>query len=81
MKCLDDSPIHIKEDHFNKPLGRGDQLNAPANFPTPIMKYTLQEMTLVWHIYGGNDLGVAQVKTKKPGMYQAIPLSYTQYPG
>ncbi|XP_022099406.1 autophagy-related protein 2 homolog B-like isoform X2 [Acanthaster planci] len=59
VQCLEDTPIAIQEDHFARPLGRGDQLNAPAHFPTAVMKYTLQEMTVVWHIYGGNDFGPA----------------------
>ena len=67
VKNLDETPIQIKEDHFNKPVGRGDQLNSPPEFPTPVMRYTLQEMTLVWHMYGGNDLGPAK-KVTKPGM-------------
>nr|XP_054759186.1 autophagy-related protein 2 homolog B-like [Lytechinus pictus] len=56
VKVLDDGPITIKQDHFAPPRTRGDQLNAPLDFPAPTMRYTLQEMTVVWHIYGGHDL-------------------------
>lgn len=71
VKVLDDGPIKIDQDHFTPPRSRGDQLNAPLDFPTPTMRYTLQEMTVIWHIYGGHDLR-SSGSTKniyKPGMY------------
>ncbi|XP_038074084.1 autophagy-related protein 2 homolog A-like [Patiria miniata] len=75
VKCFDDNPVSIKEDHFTRPLGRGDQLNAPVHFPTPVGKYTLQEMTVVWHIYGGNDFGPAsQQKLSVPDVQSSSPV-------
>ncbi|XP_071501504.1 autophagy-related protein 2 homolog B-like [Diadema antillarum] len=56
VKLLDQDPVTVDQDHFAPPISRGDQLNAPLDFPTPTMRYTLQEMTVVWHIYGGYDL-------------------------
>lgn len=32
-----------------------DQLKRPAHFPDPVMIYSLREITLVWHLYGGKD--------------------------
>lgn len=30
-------------------------LQAPKEYPIPVVRYTLREMTLIWHIYGGTD--------------------------
>lgn len=35
-----------------------DQLHRPRSFPDPQTQYTLKEMTLVWHLYGGRDFSV-----------------------
>lgn len=32
-----------------------DQLKRPSHFPDPFMIYSLREITLVWHLYGGKD--------------------------
>lgn len=48
-------PVTVIENHFSKPVGKTDLLKAPLSFPTPVYKYTLREMTLVWHMYGGLD--------------------------
>lgn len=32
-----------------------DQLQRPKHFPEPILQYTLKELTIVWHLYGGHD--------------------------
>lgn len=55
VRILTRDPISIVDNHFTIPLGKVDQLKAPKNFPVPESKYTLQELTLVWHIYGGSD--------------------------
>ena len=56
MKCLTDDVIEIQENHFSIPMGQADHLKPPENFPVPQYKYTLSEMSLVWYMYGGNDL-------------------------
>ena len=38
-----------------RPFRQTDQLLAPAHYPNPITKYTVDEMSLVWQIYGGYD--------------------------
>lgn len=50
-----DDPIRIVDNHFSAPHGKPDLLKAPADFPMAVQRYTLCEMTLVWHIYGGRD--------------------------
>ena len=32
-----------------------DQLQRPRFFPEPLTQYTLKEMTIIWHLYGGRD--------------------------
>ncbi|XP_071797968.1 autophagy-related protein 2 homolog A-like isoform X2 [Asterias amurensis] len=74
VKSLDDTPTVIKEEHFARPLGRSDQLNAPTGFPTPVIKYTLQEMSIVWHVYGGNDFGPVSAKKHSTPDVTASPV-------
>ncbi|XP_054259234.1 autophagy-related protein 2 homolog A [Macrosteles quadrilineatus] len=55
VRILTATPILVVENHFCKPTGKTDFLKAPPHFPAPTHKYTLREMTLVWHMYGGSD--------------------------
>ncbi|KAG7163547.1 autophagy-related protein 2 homolog A-like [Homarus americanus] len=55
VRLLTQDPIIIIDNHFTVPLGKVDQLRAPKHFPASSMKYTLQELTVVWHMYGGSD--------------------------
>ena len=32
-----------------------DQLQRPKHYPEPVVQYTLKEMTVIWHMYGGRD--------------------------
>ena len=32
-----------------------DQLRRPSSYPSPLTQYTLKEMSVVWHLYGGLD--------------------------
>ncbi|XP_050294529.1 autophagy-related protein 2 homolog A isoform X2 [Anthonomus grandis grandis] len=48
--------IEFVEDHFSSPeRGRRDPLAPPKDFPTPTSRYTLCDMSIVWHMYGGHD--------------------------
>ena len=55
IRVLTDSPINIMDNHFELPMGRVDQLKPPKYYPAPVYRYTLQEMSLVWFMYGGHD--------------------------
>ncbi len=35
-----------------------DALRSPKHYPNPVAKYSLKEMTIVWHLYGGDDFGL-----------------------
>ncbi|XP_067647283.1 autophagy-related protein 2 homolog B [Eurosta solidaginis] len=52
---LTEDPICIVDNHFSLPTNRVDLLKAPDDFPTPVSRYTLCEMTITWHLYGGHD--------------------------
>lgn len=54
-EAFSDDPVRIVDNHFNIATGKPDLLKAPASFPMALNRYTLCEMSLVWHIYGGND--------------------------
>lgn len=47
------------------PVGKTDLLKPPKHFPPAVLRYTLCEMTLVWHIYGGNDFQSTKIE-KEP---------------
>lgn len=55
VRWLCQESLRIVDNHFYVPVGKADLLQAPPNFPAPVLKYTLCEMTLIWHMYGGKD--------------------------
>uniref|UniRef100_T1I444 Autophagy-related protein 2 n=5 Tax=Rhodnius TaxID=13248 RepID=T1I444_RHOPR len=55
IRLLTEQPIRIVDNHFSMCAGRTDSLLSPKYYPTPVSKYTLTDMTLVWHMYGGSD--------------------------
>lgn len=60
VRWLSNEPLRVVDNHFPLPMGKVDMLKAPKNFPAPVLKYTLCEMTLIWHMYGGKDFGEPQ---------------------
>ncbi|XP_017890148.1 autophagy-related protein 2 homolog B isoform X2 [Ceratina calcarata] len=64
IRWLCQESLRIVDNHFAVPLGKTDQLRAPRHFPPPILRYTLCEMTLVWHMYGGKDFETPQTVKK-----------------
>lgn len=65
VRWLCQESLRIIDNHFAVPLGKTDLLKAPRHFPAPILRYTLCEMTLIWHMYGGKDFEVLQSTAKK----------------
>lgn len=53
-------PLRIVDNHFSVPIGKPDLLKAPKGFPMAVMRYTMCEMTLTWHIYGGTDFPASE---------------------
>ncbi|CAF3761845.1 unnamed protein product [Rotaria sordida] len=58
VHVLSETPIQIHENHFAKPLERNDILNAPAHLPVPTLKFSIRQISIVWHIYGGSDFAI-----------------------
>ncbi|KAL0869015.1 hypothetical protein ABMA27_007335, partial [Loxostege sticticalis] len=55
VNWLTPGPIYMIENHFTVPAARTDVLKAPKSFPSPVMRYSLCEMSVVWNMFGGND--------------------------
>ncbi|BES90892.1 autophagy-specific gene 2 [Nesidiocoris tenuis] len=55
VHVLTQSPVDIIENYFNVSVGKSDLLHTPKSYPSPTHKYILSDMTLVWHMYGGED--------------------------
>ncbi|XP_050674952.1 autophagy-related protein 2 homolog A isoform X2 [Leptidea sinapis] len=58
-------PCYMLDNHFSMPPARSDVLKAPRNFPQPVLRYTLCEMSLTWNMYGGNDFRATSDTPKK----------------
>jgi autophagy-related protein 2 len=43
-----------------------DQLHRPRSFPEAKTQYTLKDMSVVWHLYGGRDFAAAAAATDRP---------------
>ncbi|XP_070517195.1 autophagy-related protein 2 homolog B isoform X2 [Cardiocondyla obscurior] len=65
VRSLCQESLRIVDNHFSVPVGKTDLLQTPANFPAPVLKYTLCEMTLIWHMYGGNDFDNVRSQSTK----------------
>ncbi|KAJ8968662.1 hypothetical protein NQ314_002185, partial [Rhamnusium bicolor] len=65
IKWLTSDPVRVVDNHFSIPIGKTDLLKPPKHFPTPTMRYTLCDMTIVWHMYGGNDFKLLNKENKK----------------
>jgi autophagy-related protein 2 len=75
---LTDEPIRLMENHFSVPLGRTDILKAPKHYPNPVMRYALQEMSVVWHLYGGEDFGISESLKSSRGNDKGSSETYAQ---
>uniref|UniRef100_A0A1B0DI62 Autophagy-related protein 2 n=1 Tax=Phlebotomus papatasi TaxID=29031 RepID=A0A1B0DI62_PHLPP len=56
--AVTEDPIRIVDNHFSVPNRKPDLLQAPHDFPMAVIRYTLCEMSVTWHIFGGSDFGV-----------------------
>ncbi|CAG9820878.1 unnamed protein product [Phaedon cochleariae] len=65
INWLSSDPVRIVDNHFAVPVGKTDLLKPPKSFPSPIIRYTLCDMTVVWNMYGGNDFKLADSEIKK----------------
>ncbi|CAG9863843.1 unnamed protein product [Phyllotreta striolata] len=65
IRWLSSDPVRIVDNHFGLPAGKADALKAPKSFPTPVARYTLCDMTVAWHMYGGNDFKLVDGESGK----------------
>lgn len=59
VKQLTSDPVKIKDDHFSHPLQGSESNRAALNFPVPEVRYLIKEISVIWHLYGGKDFGIA----------------------
>ncbi|CAF3407371.1 unnamed protein product [Rotaria socialis] len=69
VHVLSDTAVQIHENYFAKPLERNDILNAPAHLPVPTLRFSIRQISIVWHIYGGSDFA-----TPKPNDSHEQPI-------
>ncbi|XP_066279882.1 autophagy-related protein 2 homolog B-like isoform X2 [Branchiostoma lanceolatum] len=67
VRVLTEEAIKVEDNHFSQPLGKSDLLKAPDHFPPAVLRYTLREMSVVWHMYGGSDFGKPHDRTAAKG--------------
>ncbi|XP_058129577.1 autophagy-related protein 2 homolog A [Anopheles ziemanni] len=67
---VSEDPIRIVDNHFSVPTGKPDLLKAPEGFPSAVERYTICEMTITWHIYGGRDFLTKDDRRKKTKQQQ-----------
>ncbi|KAK2581702.1 hypothetical protein KPH14_002189 [Odynerus spinipes] len=65
IRWLSQESLRIVDNHFAVPIGKTDLLKAPRHYPAAVLRYTLCEMTLIWHIYGGKDFESSEAVSKK----------------
>lgn len=59
-----DEPIRIVDNHFSIPLDKHDMLKAPQGFPQAVTRYTICDLSISMHLYGGNDFPIASTNTE-----------------
>nr|KAF6499082.1 hypothetical protein HJG59_001159 [Molossus molossus] len=59
VKIMVDDAIVIRDNYFSLPVKKTDTSRAPSHFPIPVVRYAVKEVSLVWHLYGGEDFGIA----------------------
>lgn len=67
--------VRSADSHFLTPSFRTNSLDPPKSFPTPVLRYTLCEMTVIWHMYGGNDFEAASGPEKKTVSFADVQLT------
>ncbi|CAO1344881.1 unnamed protein product [Diamesa serratosioi] len=60
-----EDPLRIIDNHFCAPVGKIDMLKPPQAFPMAVERYTLCDLTMIWHMYGGHDFPNEEDKKKE----------------
>ncbi|CAH1390573.1 unnamed protein product [Nezara viridula] len=64
VRILTNDPIVIIDNYFTVSPGKIDHLLAPKHYPSPVYIYTLSDINVVWHMFGGNDFSCTTVAKK-----------------
>ncbi|KAI6657385.1 Autophagy-related protein 2-like protein B [Oopsacas minuta] len=79
--------IRVIENHFTIPdITTSDQLQPPSHYPCPTQRYSLKDLNIVWHLYGGSDFEYSRQKDKStnkntfPVMSPTVRFSDTSSP-
>jgi len=64
-RVLTEEPIRIIDNYFTVPIGRTDILKPPKHYPNAVMRYAIQDVGVVWHLYGGEDFVPTKGKSPK----------------
>ncbi|XP_029712827.1 autophagy-related protein 2 homolog A [Aedes albopictus] len=75
-----EDPIRIIDNHFSVPTGKPDLLLAPKGFPMAVTRYTICEMTVTWHLYGGHDFTTEEDKKKSKAKKSHSEHSFAHLP-
>lgn len=75
-----DDPIRIVDNHFSVPTGKPDLLQAPKGFPMAVTRYTVCEMTVTWHLYGGHDFTTEEDKKKSKAKKSHSEHTFAHFP-
>ncbi|KAL1129547.1 hypothetical protein AAG570_012492 [Ranatra chinensis] len=76
VRVITATPILIVDNHFGVAFGKVDMLSPPKHYPTPIYRYTLRDMTLIWHMYGGQDFNIKYVNKKHITIHERYSFIY-----
>lgn len=77
---LGETPLQIVENHFSSPVEKTDLLAAPKGFPTPITRYTICNMSVAWHMYGGHDFFINEDKKNPKAKKSHAEHGFTRLP-
>ncbi|XP_065094861.1 autophagy-related protein 2 homolog A-like [Ochlerotatus camptorhynchus] len=75
-----EDPIRIIDNHFSVPMGKPDLLLAPKGFPMAVTRYTICEMSVTWHLYGGHDFLTEEDKRKPKAKQSHSEHSFAHLP-
>ncbi|XP_055537641.1 autophagy-related protein 2 homolog A [Wyeomyia smithii] len=75
-----EEPIRIVDNHFSVPTGKPDLLLAPKEFPMAVTRYTICEMSVTWHLYGGHDFLTEEDKKKAKTKISQVENNFAHLP-
>ncbi|XP_047132306.1 autophagy-related protein 2 homolog B isoform X1 [Hydra vulgaris] len=62
LNRLTEKVVLVTENFFKVPFGSFNLLGSPDDYPPPVYRYTVREMSIIWQMYGGSDFKVPSLK-------------------